>query len=42
MPVDKAFSIIEESLGKQFDEKLGKLFLKQRDKLMQYYNSVEE
>ena len=42
MSYDTVFSIIEESLGKQFDEKLGKLFLKQRDKLIQYYNSVEE
>lgn len=39
---DKAFSIIEESLGKHFDAELGKIFLQQRTALEAYYESVEK
>ncbi len=34
---DKAFSIIEESLGKHFDAELGKIFIHQRAALETYY-----
>lgn len=37
---DKAFSIIEESLGKHFDAKLGKLFIQQREALEACYQSL--
>lgn len=37
---DKAFSIIEESLGKHFDAKLGKLFIQQREALEVCYQSL--
>ena len=39
---DKAFSIIEESLGKHFDAELGKIFIKQRAALEAYYESVQQ
>ena len=39
---DKAFSIIEESLGKHFDAELGKIFIKQRTALEAYYESVQQ
>ena len=35
---DKAFSIIEESLGEHFDPELGKIFLECRDDLETLYN----
>lgn len=41
MDYDKAFEIIEESLGSHFDPELGKLFLKCRENLEAYYDSVE-
>lgn len=37
-PYDKVFSIIEESLGMQFDPELGRLFLECRDKLESLYD----
>lgn len=40
-PYDKAFSIIEESLGSQFDPKLGRLFLECRPQLEALYNQYE-
>lgn len=41
MDYDKAFGIIEESLGSHFDPEIGKLFLKCRPKLEAYYNEIE-
>lgn len=41
MDYDKAFRIIEESLGSHFDPELGKLFLKCRADLEAYYDLVE-
>ncbi len=41
MSYDKAFTIIEESLGSHFDPELGKLFLKCRPQLEAYYDAVE-
>lgn len=38
---DEAFKIIEESLGTHFDPKLGKIFMKCRPQLEEYYNEVE-
>ena len=38
---DKAFSIIEESLGEHFDPELGKVFLECREDLEALYNSME-
>lgn len=37
---DKAFSIIEESLGSHFDPVLGKIFISCRPKLEELYNSL--
>lgn len=37
---DKAFSIIEESLGTHFDPKLGKIFIQCRPQLEQLYNGT--
>lgn len=42
MSYDEAFKIIEDSLGSHFDPELGRLFLKCRDKLEAFYNSLEE
>ena len=39
---DEAFKIIEESLGSHFDPELGKIFLKCREELEEYYNNVED
>ena len=39
---DKAFTIIEESLGSHFDPELGKDFLACREELEAYYNSLDE
>lgn len=39
---DKAFQIIEESLGSHFDPELGKLFIESRPKLEILYNSLPE
>jgi len=39
---DEAFRIIEESLGSHFDPELGKIFLKCRKELEEYYNAVED
>lgn len=36
---DRAFNIIEESLGSHFDPKLGKLFIQCREDLIQLYDS---
>lgn len=36
---DKAFSIIEDSLGEHFDPELGRVFLECRDELMTMYDS---
>ncbi len=36
---DKAFEIIEESLGEHFDPEIGKVFLECRDELEALYNS---
>ncbi len=41
MDYDKAFGIIEESLGSHFDPEIGKLFLKCRPQLEAYYNEIE-
>lgn len=41
MDYDKAFGIIEESLGSHFDPEIGKLFLKCRPQLEAYYNKIE-
>ena len=38
---DKAFSIIEEGLGTQFDPILGRLFCECRPELEKLYNSME-
>jgi len=42
MDYDKAFGIIEESLGSHFDPELGKLFLKCRPQLEAFYDGLEE
>lgn len=42
MPYEKAFQIIEESLGSHFDEELGRHFLDCREELIAYYESVEQ
>ncbi len=42
MSYEKAFAIIEESKGTQFDPELCKEFLKCRDKLVTLYDSYEE
>ena len=42
MGYEKAFGIIEESLGSHFDPELGKMFLKCREHLEAYYDAVEE
>ena len=39
---DKAFQIIEESLGSHFDPELGRLFIECRPKLEALYNSLPE
>ena len=39
---DEAFRIIEESLGSHFDPELGKIFLKCREDLEEYYDTVED
>ena len=36
---DKAFAIIEESLGEHFDPELGKVFLECREELEALYDS---
>lgn len=41
MSYDDAFRIIEESLGSHFDPELGKMFLRCRTKLENYYNESE-
>ena len=41
MDYDNAFRIIEESLGTHFDPELGKMFLRCRPKLEEYYNNIE-
>ena len=38
---DKAFAIIEESLGKHFDAELGKIFIQQRAALEAYYERIQ-
>ncbi len=38
---DEAFKIIEESLGTHFDPELGKIFLKCRKELEEYYDEVD-
>lgn len=38
MPYEKAFSIIEESLGQHFDPDLGRVFLQCSERLKQYYD----
>lgn len=42
MSYDKAFSIIEESLGSHFDPELGNVFLKCRPQLEAFYDSLEQ
>jgi len=39
---DKAFDIISNDLGSHFDPELGKVFLKCRPQLEEYYSSIEE
>ena len=39
MPYDKAFEIITEGLGTQFDPKLGKVFVECRSELESYYDN---
>ena len=41
MDYDKAFGIIEESLGSHFDPELGRLFLKCRPQLEAFYDGLE-
>ena len=41
MDYDKAFAIIEESLGSHFDPELGKMFLRCRPQLEEYYDGME-
>lgn len=41
MDYDRAFNIIEESLGSHFDPELGKMFLRCRSRLEEYYDSFE-
>ncbi|MDD6328622.1 MAG: histidine kinase N-terminal 7TM domain-containing protein [Lachnospiraceae bacterium] len=41
MPYEKAFQIIEESLGSHFDEELGRHFLDCRNELIEYYEATE-
>ena len=40
MDYDRAFNIIEDSLGEHFDPEIGKLFLKCRPQLEEYYNHM--
>ena len=42
MSYDKAFNIIEESLGSHFDPDLGSVFLKCRPQLEAFYDSLEQ
>ena len=42
MSFEKAFEIIEEGMGTQFDERLNKYFLAARKKLEKYYTEVGE
>ena len=42
MDYDKAFGIIEESLGSHFDSEMGKLFLQCRPQLEAYYDGIVE
>ena len=37
---DKAFSIIQESLGSHFDPKLGKIFIESREKFEMLYSRI--
>ena len=39
---DRAFNIIEESLGSHFDPELGRIFLENRDALVKLYNKLPE
>ena len=39
---EKAFSIIEDSLGSHFDEKLGRVFMECRDELIDFYSQQED
>ena len=41
MDYDRAFIIIEESLGSHFDPELGKMFIKCREQLEKYYDEME-
>lgn len=41
MDYEKAFKIIEESLGSHFDPELGKMFLNCRSQLVKFYDSLE-
>jgi len=41
MDYDKAFGIIEESLGSHFDPELGKMFLKCRPQLEAFYDGID-
>lgn len=41
MDYDRAFIIIEESLGSHFDPELGKRFIKCREHLEKYYDEME-
>ena len=40
MDYDRAFKIIEQSLGEHFDPQIGKMFLKCRPQLEEYYNTI--
>lgn len=42
MGFDKAFFIIEESLGQHFDPELGQFFISCRQELEELYNSLPE
>ena len=39
MPYDKAFEIINDSLGSHFDPKIGKVFITCRPQLEAYYDN---
>lgn len=41
MSFEKAYAIIEEGMGSQFDEKLNQYFIRCKDKLEKYYMSLE-
>ena len=41
MSFEEAFNIIEEGMGRHFDERLNRYFVESREKLEDYYRSEE-